>query len=162
MLLERPLIFNNNDRPGVMLANSVKKYIDYYGVRCGNKNIIFTNNDTAYETAISLNKKGLNVSVIDIRKNSSSALVQSAKENGIKIYWNHTVVDTKGYRRIKSIQIMEISDDGSNVIGKKLISIVILSLSGGWTPMVHLFTQSGGKLKFRDDRSSFFTKYCNV
>ena len=154
--IERPLIFNNNDRPGVMLANSVKKYIDYYGVRCGNKNVIFTNNDTAYETALSLNKKGLNVSVIDIRKNSSSMVVQSAKENGIKIFWNHTVVDTQGYRRIKSIQIMQLSDDGSNVTGEKInLDCDCLSLSGGWTPMVHLFTQSGGKLKFRDEDQVF-------
>ena len=78
--IERPLIFNNNDRPGVMLANSVKKYIDYFGVRCGNKNIIFTNNDSAYETAISLNKKGINVTIVDIRNNSSSILVKKAQK----------------------------------------------------------------------------------
>ena len=121
-----------------MLANSVKKYIDYFGVRCGNKNIIFTNNDSAYETAISLNKKGINVTIVDIRNNSSSMLVKNAKDAGIKIYWNHTVVNTKGYRRIKSIQIMEMSDDGTNVVGSK-INLVCdnLSISGGWTPMVH-------------------------
>ncbi len=154
--IERPLIFNNNDRPGVMLASSVKKYIDYFGVKCGNKNVIFTNNDSAYETAISLNKKGINVTIVDIRGKSSSVLVKNAKDAGIKIYWNHTVVDTKGYRRIKSIQIMEMSEDGTNVIGSK-INLVCdnLSISGGWTPMVHLFTQSGGKLKFRDSDQVF-------
>ena len=56
---------------------------------------------------------------------------------------------------------MEMSEDGTNVVGNK-INLVCdnLSVSGGWTPMVHLFTQSGGKLKFRD--SVKFTKYCNV
>ena len=154
--IERPLIFNNNDRPGVMLANSVKKYIDFYGVRCGNKNVIFTNNDSAYETAISLNKKGIDVIVVDIRKNSSSTLVKNANDNGIKIYWNHVVVDTQGYKRIKSIQIMKLSDDDSNVVGNKInLECDNLSISGGWTPMVHLFTQSGGKLKFRDEDQVF-------
>ena len=149
--IERPLIFNNNDRPGIMLANSVKKYIDFFGVRCGNKNVIFTNNDSAYETAISLNKKGINVVVVDLRKKSSSILIQNAKDADIKIYWNHTIVDTKGYKRIKSIQIMEMSEDGTNVVGNKItIPCDNLSISGGWTPMVHLFTQSGGKLNFRD------------
>ena len=57
--LERPLIFDNNDRPGIMLSSAVKKYADYYGVACGKKNIFFTNNDTAYESAISLLKKEL-------------------------------------------------------------------------------------------------------
>ena len=154
--IERPLIFNNNDRPGVMLANAVKKYIDFFGVRCGDKNIIFTNNDTAYETAISLNKKGIEVVVIDIRKNSSSTLVQTTKDAGIKIYWNHTIVNTSGYRRIKSIQIMQMSEDGTNVVGKKTSLLCDnLSISGGWTPMVHLFTQSGGKLKFRESDQVF-------
>ena len=64
--IERPLIFNNNDRPGIILSSSIKKYIDFYGVKCGNKISLFTNNDSAYETAISLNKSGVNVnSIID-------------------------------------------------------------------------------------------------
>ena len=52
--IERPLVFNNNDRPGIILSNSVKKYLDFYGVSSGLNNIIFTNNDSAYETAVSL------------------------------------------------------------------------------------------------------------
>ncbi|MDC0328776.1 NAD(P)/FAD-dependent oxidoreductase [Candidatus Pelagibacter sp.] len=68
--LERPLVFNNNDRPGIMLSSAVKKYADYYGVATGKKNVFFTNNDTAYESAISLIKKGINVeAIIDIREN---------------------------------------------------------------------------------------------
>ena len=73
--IERPLIFNNNDRPGIMLSSAVKKYADYYGVVCGKKTVFFTNNDSAYESAISLNKKGLNVeAIIDIREKSDSEI----------------------------------------------------------------------------------------
>ena len=50
--LERPLIFNNNDRPGIMLSSAVKKYADHYGVICGKKNVFFTNNDSAYELSL--------------------------------------------------------------------------------------------------------------
>ena len=50
--IERPLIFNNNDRPGIILSSSIKKYIDYYGVKTGENISLFTNNDSAYETAI--------------------------------------------------------------------------------------------------------------
>ena len=71
--LERPLIFNNNDRPGIMLSTAVKKYADYYGVISGKNTVFFTNNDSAYESAISLNKKGIKVeAIIDIRKESNS------------------------------------------------------------------------------------------
>ena len=78
--LERPLVFNNNDRPGIMLSSAVKKYADYYGVATGQKNIFFTNNDTAYESAISLQKKGINVeAIIDIREQSNSEFTKEAE-----------------------------------------------------------------------------------
>ena len=156
--LERPLIFNNNDRPGIMLSSAVKKYADYYGVICGKKNIFFTNNDTAYESAISLYKKGINVHcIIDIRESSNSSIVKEAQDLGIKIYWSHTVVDTHGYKRLKQISIMELSKDGQSFANsnKIVLDCDCLGIAGGWTPAVHLFTQSGGKLKFREKDQVF-------
>ena len=156
--LERPLVFNNNDRPGIMLASAVKKYADYYGVVCGRKNIFFTNNDTAYESAISLINQGINVeAIIDIREKSESTIVKEAENLGIKIYWSNTVVDTHGYKRLKQISIMELSKDGQSFASSKKIVLDCdcLGMSGGWTPAVHLFTQSGGKLKFREEDHVF-------
>ena len=155
--LERPLIFDNNDRPGIMLSSAIKKYADYYGVICGKKNIFFTNNDTAYESAISLTKKGINVeAIIDIREKSDSPVIKAVENLGIKIYWSHTVVDTHGYKRLKKISLMELSKDDQSIIGSKIqINCDCLGMAGGWTPAVHLFTQSGGKLKFRDKDQVF-------
>jgi sarcosine oxidase subunit alpha len=155
--LERPLIFDNNDRPGIMLSSAVKKYADYYGVICGKKNVFFTNNDSAYESAISLSKKGIKVqAVIDIREKTKSTIIKQAEDLGIQIYWSHTIVDTQGYKRLKQISIMQLSNDGQSVIGVKTnIECDCLGMSGGWTPAVHLFTQSGGKLKFRDKDQVF-------
>ena len=150
--IERPLIFNNNDRPGILLSSSIKKYIDFFGVKSGNEISLFTNNDSAYETAISLNKSGVKVNtIIDIRENSTSLLVKKVQKIGINILWGYTVVNTNGYKRIKSINVQKLSVDGESVVGKKIkINCDCLGMSGGWTPMVHLFTQSGGKLKFKD------------
>ena len=157
--IERPLVFNNNDRPGIILANSVNKYLNFYGVSCGLNNFIFTNNDSAYETAISLIEKGMSVKIIDIRKKVNSELVKQAEKLGINIYWNSTVTNTFGYRKIKSIEIMSLSDDGSNIVGNKTkINCDCLAISGGWTPMVHMHTQSGGKLNFRDSDQVFTPK----
>ena len=156
--LERPLIFNNNDRPGIMLASAVKKYADYYGVATGQKNIFFTNNDTAYEAAISLMKKGINVdAIIDIREKSNTEFTKEAQNLGVKIYNSYTVVDTWGYKRINKITIMKLSKDGQSFSGsdKIILNCDCLSIAGGWTPAVHLFTQSGGKLKFRDEDQVF-------
>ena len=155
--IERPLVFKNNDRPGIMLSSSIKKYIDYYGVKSGKKISLFTNNDSAYETAISLKDSGVNInSIIDIRDNSDSSVVRYAKDLGIKINWNHTIINTHGYKRINTIDTMLISKDGSSVRGSiRPIECDCLGISGGWTPMVHLFTQSGGKLKFNETDQIF-------
>ena len=155
--LERPLMFNNNDRPGIMLSSAVKKYADFHGVICGKKTIFFTNNDSAYESAYSLHSKGVKVeAIIDIRSNSTSKIIKAVEDAGIKIYWSHTVVDTKGYKRLNNISVMKLSEDGLSVTGKKInISCDCLGVSGGWTPAVHLFTQSGGKLVFDDENKIF-------
>ena len=75
---------------------------------------------------------------------------------GIKIHWSHTIVDTKGYKRLNSISAMKLSNDGLSVTGNKIdISCDCLGVAGGWTPAVHLFTQSGGKLKFDENNKVF-------
>ena len=126
-------------------------------VKCGQKISLFTNNDSAYETAITLSNSGVSVnSVVDIRDRTNSSIVQQAEKLGIKIHWKSAVVNTNGYKKINSIEIMKLSDDGSAVIGKKINEECdCLGISGGWTPRVHLFTQSGGKLKFRDEDNVF-------
>ena len=155
--IERPLIFDNNDRPGIMLSSAIKKYADFYGVACGKENVLFTNNDTAYETAISLNNKGIKINaIIDIREQNKSDLTNEINKAGIKIYNSYTVIDTKGYKKINKITIMKLSKDGKTVTDSKIdINCDCLGVSGGWTPAVHLFTQSGGKLKFDDNDNIF-------
>ena len=155
--LERPMIFNNNDRPGILLSSAVKKYVDFYGVACGTSNVLFTNNDSAYETALSLFKKGIQIkAIIDIRENATSKIIDEIESHGIKIYKSYTIVDTEGYKKINKISIMQLSKDGQSVVGSKInLDCDCLGVSGGWTPAVHLFTQSGGKLKFREEDHVF-------
>ena len=93
--LERPLIFNNNDRPGILLSSAIEKYANFFGVACGEKNVLFTNNDSAYETAISLYQKGINIeAIIDNREEIDSKLIKETEKNNIKVYKGYTVVDT--------------------------------------------------------------------
>ncbi|MDB3888759.1 sarcosine oxidase subunit alpha family protein [Candidatus Pelagibacter sp.] len=155
--IERPLVFDNNDRPGILLSSAIKKYADLYGVVCGEKNIFLTNNDSAYETAISLTQKGIKVeAIIDNREIVDSKLLYEVEKNNIKVYKGFTIVNTSGYKRINKVSIMQLSKNGQNVIGSKTnLSCDCLGVSGGWTPAVHLFTQSGGKLKFREDDQVF-------
>ena len=89
--LDIPLVFDNNDRPGILLSSAIEKYANLFGVACGEKNVLFTNNDSAYETAISLHQKGINIeAIIDNREEIDSQLIKETEKNNIKIY--------KGYR----------------------------------------------------------------
>ncbi len=155
--IERPLIFDNNDRPGILLSSAIKKYADLFGVACGEKNIFLTNNDSAYETALSLIQKGIHVeAIIDNRDNVESKLLYEVEKNNIKVIKGSTIVDTYGYKRINKVIIMQLSKDGQRVVGSKTsLACDCLGVSGGWTPAVHLFTQSGGKLKFREEDQMF-------
>ncbi len=155
--LERPLIFDNNDRPGILLSSAIKRYADLFGVACGEKNIFLTNNDSAYETAISLIQKGIKVeAIVDNREEIESKLLYEIEKNNVKVFKGFTIVNTDGYKRINKVSLMKLSKDGQKVIGSKInLSCDCLGVSGGWTPAVHLFTQSGGKLKFREEDQVF-------
>ena len=160
--LERPLIFDNNDRPGILLSSAIKRYADLFGVACGEKNILLTNNDSAYETAISLIQKGIKVeAIVDNREEIESKLLYEVEKNNIKVFKGFTIVNTNGYKKINKVSLMKLSKDGQKVIGSKInLSCDCLGVSGGWTPAVHLFTQSGGKLKFREEDQVFIpSKY---
>ena len=155
--IERPLTFHNNDRPGIMLSHSARKYANK-GIDLGKNIIVFTNNDYAYEAAIDLKltNNENKVTVVDIRNNSKGDLIKEAKTLGIKILFNHVVTNTKGRKRINSVFVHKIDNEKNKIIdnyGK--ISCDILCVSGGWSPTVHLFTQSRGKLIYRESDATF-------
>jgi len=153
--IERPIVFGNNDTPGVMLASGAKEYMKVYGVLVGKKPIIFTNNDSAYETAIEFKNNGADPIVLDTRKEQSSELVNEAKNKGIEIKFNHAVVKANGYKKVKSAIIGELTDDRTGYKNTKDIECDCICVSGFWTPTVHLASQSGNKLKFNKEIDAF-------
>ena len=114
--IERPMIFDCNDRPGIMLSSAVRKYVNTYAVKCGDNISFFTNNDDAYETAITLHDKGVKIkAIVDIRDNSDGTLPKKCTDLGIKIYWKSTVVYTEGYKKINKIHVMKLSKDNNRL-----------------------------------------------
>ena len=104
------MIFDNNDRPGILLSSAIKRYSDLFGVACGEKNILFTNNDSAYETAISLIQKGINVeAIIDNREEIDSKLIYDVEKNNVKIFKGYTVAYTIIKIRLWAPQYLKIS-----------------------------------------------------
>ena len=153
--IERPLIFANNDRPGIMLAASAREYLKVYGVLPGKNPIIFTNNDTAYETAIEFKAYGIDTIVLDTRKSSDAGVVQEAKNFGIEIKFNHGIANTAGYKKVKSATIGELTEFKDGYKNLTTIPCDSIFVSGNWTPTVHLASQSGNKLKYESETDTF-------
>ena len=153
--IERPLIFANNDRPGIMLASSAREYLKVYGVLPGKKPIIFTNNDTAYETAIEFKSHGIDTIILDTRKSSDAGVVIEAKNIGIEVKFNHGIANTAGYKKVKSAIIGELNESKDGYKNLTTIPCDSIFVSGNWTPTVHLASQSGNKLKYESETDTF-------
>ncbi len=153
--IERPLVFGNNDRPGVILSSAAKEYIRVYGVLVGKKPIIFTNNDSGYDVAIDFKKNGINPLVVDVRTDSTSTVVQEAKNLNINIKFSHGVVNSNGYLKVNSAVIGKLNKDKSGYDNLETIKCDCICVSGNWTPTVHLSSQSGNKLKFDEKINAF-------
>jgi sarcosine oxidase subunit alpha len=142
---ERPLVFRNNDRPGVMLASAVSAYLHAYGVCCGRRAVVFTNNDNAYRTALDLHAAGARIeAIVDARGRGAGSLQDAARERGIEVMRGAVVFDTIGSRRITAVRVAGF--DGNSLQGAtRTLTCDLLAVSGGYSPVVHLHAQSGGR-----------------
>ena len=152
--IERPLSFAGNDIPGVMLASAVRDYLVNYGVSVGDRTVLVTNNDNAYLTAIALRKAGLAVPVIlDARVlPDDRGLVAEAKALGIRVLMGHAIASVKGGKRVTGVQICSQAGEGSVL---EEIACDAVAMSGGWSPVVHLWSHCGGKLKWDTAHACF-------
>jgi len=152
--LERPLIFPGNDKPGVMLAGAAHSYLHRYGVRVGSKAVIVTCDDDAYQTALDLKAAGVEIAAIaDVRSSSDGPLAAAARSVGIPVSARSTVLNTRGDSRISGVTL-GVTRTGSPA-ERLHIDCDALLLSGGYTPSVHLFSQSRGKLDWSDALKAF-------
>ncbi|HJU23324.1 MAG TPA: sarcosine oxidase subunit alpha family protein [Casimicrobiaceae bacterium] len=155
--LERPIVFANNDRPGVMLADAVSAYVNRYAVRVGSRAVLFTNNDGAYRTALDLGHAGIDVAaIVDPRDAPQGRWPMRARQAGIPIIDNAVVVDVRGKRRIRAAVITGFDRHRGEVTGAtRTIACDVLAVSGGYNPTVHLHAQSGARPRFDDAIACF-------
>ncbi len=125
--IERPLVFPGNDRPGVMLADAARTYLTRYGAKAGSRALVVTSDDSAHAAANTLRAAGIAIAgVLDVREGPH-------------------VVSTTGRRRIA----------GARLSNGETVACDTLLMCGGWTPSVHLFSQSRGKLRFDEALGAF-------
>ena len=151
--IERPLSFAGNDLPGVLLAGAVRDYLGNFGVSVGDRTVVVTNNDDAYRTAIALVEAGLSVpAIIDARPEGAGALGDEAKAKGIRVEHGKAIAKVKGKTRVTGVALCLQAGEGA-VIDE--IACDCVAMSGGWSPVVHLWSHCGGKLIWDDAQALF-------
>ena len=151
--IERPLSFAGNDIPGVMLASALRDYVVNWGVSAGDRTVVVTNNDDAYRTALVLKQAGLDVpAILDARPGGGGALADEARALGIRVETGKAIAKVKGGRRVTGVAICAQAGEGAVL---EEIACDAVAMSGGWSPVVHLWSHCGGKLLWDDARAMF-------
>ena len=141
--IERMIVFPGNDRPGVMLASAMQAYVNRWGVRPGQRAVIFTNNDSAHEVARDLRAAGVELAaVIDSREGVEAA--------DLPLRAGYQVQRSFGHAGLRGVEIAPV---GGGPAAR--INCDLLAVSGGWTPAVHLHSQSRGSLRWDDAIAAF-------
>jgi sarcosine oxidase subunit alpha len=142
---ERPLVFPDNDRPGILLASAVRHYISRHRVAPGQRMVLATNNDDGYRTARVAQRAGLEVlAVFDSRAQAGVELP------GIPVRRGAVIVATRGRHRVREVTARTL--DGRHTW---TLACDTVAMSGGWNPAVQLFSQCGGKIGFAPQAAAF-------
>ena len=141
--LERPIAFENNDRPGIMMAGAVRAYVNRWGVAAGQSVVVFGNNDDAHRTARDLHAAGVTVAaVIDSRADAKVGDVPYPVHRGAH------VVGTKGRMALREVSVRK-------GVAEFSVRADLLAMSGGWNPTVHLTCHMNGRPTWREDIAAF-------
>ena len=152
---ERPLVFADNDRPGIMLAESVRAFVNRYAVAPGRRIVIATAGASAYRVALDAKAAGLDVTLVDLRSEADCGPdVSELRGAGCEVLTGHTVIGSKGRKRVTGLIVAPVDSRG-RVGTRRAIACDCVGMSGGWTPAVHLFSQSRGKLRFDASLDAF-------
>ncbi|HUK10569.1 MAG TPA: sarcosine oxidase subunit alpha family protein [Stellaceae bacterium] len=149
--IERPLVFPDNDRPGIMLASAARAYVNQYGVCPGRRAVVFANNSGAYQTAVDLTAAGVTVVAIVDSRASPGAVADRARQSGIDVLAGHVVAATHGRMALAGISVASISD----ATERRGIVCDLLAVSGGFNPTVHLHCHASGKLTWDEAQLCF-------
>ncbi len=151
--IERPLAFAGNDVPGVMLASAMRDYLVNWGVAVGRRVVVVTNNDDAYRTALAMHEAGREVAaVLDARPLVTGPLATEAREAGIRVLEGRAIAKVHGRKGVTGVAVTAQAGAGGAV---EEIGCDAVAMSGGWSPVVHLWSHCGGKLVWDEAQALF-------
>ncbi|AZL07897.1 glycine cleavage T C-terminal barrel domain-containing protein [Brevibacterium aurantiacum] len=156
---ERPIVFADNDRPGIMLASAVRTYLNRFGVAAGKSVAIAATNDSAYELLADLHAAGIEVpAIIDSRTTASAMAEPVARDTGTRLILGSAVSDTAGEGpagRISQVTVSGLDVDGVATGESEVIDVDLLAVAGGFSPVIHLHGQRKGPIEWRKDIAAF-------
>jgi sarcosine oxidase subunit alpha len=151
---ERPVVFADNDRPGIMLADGARTFLHRYGVQAGSEAVVFTTNDSAYAAAVDLADAGVRIAaVVEARPEAPPFWAAACAERGIPVKAGSVVSGTEGTERVTAALVAPFADGRPGPAER--IGCNLLLVSGGWNPAVHLFSQARGRLRFDEGLGAF-------
>ncbi|MEJ7671001.1 MAG: sarcosine oxidase subunit alpha family protein [Casimicrobiaceae bacterium] len=148
---ERPIVFGNNDLPGIVLANAACTYATRYAVSLGRRGVAFVNNDVGFAMALETHDAARNLStIVDPRPTADAELLARASQAGMRVLQGHVIAKAQGGKRVAGVEVRTVA---GAVVARLDCDHVLVS--GGFNPAVHLFSQSPGTLRY-DDRLACF------
>jgi len=154
---ERPVVFANNDRPGVMMASAVRSYLGRFGAAPGKRVAVFTNNSDGWKTVEATERAGIEVAaVIDARDEVPAGLVARGKVGDFSVL-NGQVTSVEGGRDGVSKVRVALSGGASAEIDADCLAV-----SGGWNPAIGLICNHSGKPEWREDIAAFVPGACSA
>ena len=127
---EVPFSFENNDRPGVMLATGAMLMAKLYGIPVGKRAVVMTIDDIGYATTLSLLEIGVEVvAVVDSRDEPVSSEAADAVRNaGVEVLIGHRVLSASGAKRVSGIKVAAL-DSSERVLRCDLVCMAGVSQS---------------------------------
>ncbi len=149
---ERPLIFENNERPGVMLPDCALRLARTYGILAGREAVFSVGHDLGLEAALDLSELGLPVrAVADVRtKGHDPALVRGLADRRIPFYPGWAAAAVEGKKGVKSVRLA--SCDGGQY---RILTCDLLAAAAGHTPAVEPLSLFCGPLAY-DGQTGYF------
>jgi sarcosine oxidase subunit alpha len=137
--IERPLLFPDNDRPGVMLAGAVSAFVSRWAVAPGRRMVLATNNDAAWASAFEAHDAGLCLAVLaDQRAQVHPQLLRQAEQRGLRVQLGSSVAACRGRTRVSAVALRDAAGR------TEWHSADLLAVSGGWSSALGLHAQAGG------------------
>lgn len=157
---DQPVVFRNNDLPGVMLTSAAQRLMKLYAVKPGRRAVVLAGNDDGYLAALDLAEQGVQVAaLVDMRPQPADVALQVAVEKlGIACHLGSTVYEAlheKGMRHVSGVDIRRITAQGQVGAQGLQLDCDLLCMSAGYMPVYQLLCQAGGKLAYDEQRAEF-------